>query len=92
MRVGKRWKDLDRQIIISNFNLCPLTQAPTLGTACLECEYVKNIEEEFFCIREDDENQDELSVKEIINMLLDLLTAGYTKIDRDEIKRIITDM
>ena len=83
---------MDRQIIIGNFNLCPLTQSPTLGTACLECEYIKNMAEEFYCICEDDENQDELSVKEIINMLLDLLTAGYTTINRDEIKRIITDM
>lgn len=83
---------MDRQIIIGNFNLCPLTQSPTLGTACLECEYMRNIEEELFCICEDDENRDELSVKEIINILLDLLTVGCTTINRDEIKRIITEM
>lgn len=44
------------------------------------------------CICENDENQDELSVKEIINMLLDLLMAGYTTINRNEIKLLITDM
>lgn len=83
---------MDRQIIISNFILCPLTQSPTLGAACLECEYMQNIEEEFFCSCEEDENQDKLSVKEIINMLLDLLTAGHTAINRDEIIRMITEM
>lgn len=53
---------------------------------------MKNVEEEFFCICEDDENQDELSVKEIINLLLDLLMAGKTTINRNEIIQRITDI
>lgn len=83
---------MDRQIITSNFILCPLTQSPTLGTACLECEYMKNIEEDFFCSCEDEEKLDELSVKEIIDTLLDLLMAGRTTIAKDEIIRIIKEM
>lgn len=83
---------MERQIIINSFNLCPLTQSTTLGIGCLECEYMTSTEEEFFCTCEDDENQNGLLVKDIINMLLDLLMAGYTTIDRDEIKRMITDM
>ena len=83
---------MDRIIIVDNFNLCPLTQSPTLGMVCLECEYMQNIGEEYFCVHEDDEDRDELSVKEIINVLLDLLMAGNTKINRDEIIRIITGM
>ncbi len=83
---------MDRKIIIDNFNLCPLTQSTTLGTACLDCEHMKKIGKEYFCTCEDEEHQDELSVKEIINILLDLLIAGHTTIDRDGIIRIITDM
>lgn len=83
---------MDRPIVINNFNFCPLIQSPILGMECMECEHIHNIEEEFFCLCEDDEDRDELSMKEIINVLLDLLEAGNTKINRDEIIRIITDM
>jgi hypothetical protein len=83
---------LDRPIIINSFNLCPLTQSTTLGTACLECEHMQTLEDEYFCTFEDDDNQNLLSVKDIINVLLDLLMAGCTKINRDKIKRIIDDI
>jgi hypothetical protein len=83
---------LERQIFGNSFNLCPLTQMTTLGTACMECEYMTKADEEFFCICDEDANEDQLSVKEIINLLLDLLLAGHTTINRDEIVRLITDM
>ena len=83
---------MERQVFISNFNFCPLMQSPTLGSACLECEHMNKVEEEYFCICEEEENPDQLSVREIINVLLDLLTEGYTTIDRNEISGIITDM
>lgn len=83
---------MDRPIIINNFNLCPLTQAPTLGTECLECEYLQAVAEEFFCICEDYGNSEELSVKELIVLLLDLLSEGRTTIGRDELMRQISDI
>lgn len=83
---------MDRPIIINNFNLCPLSQAPTLGTECMECEWIQVVGDDFFCICEDDADQDELSVKEIIMVLLDLLSDGRTTIGREEIIRKISDM
>lgn len=83
---------MDTPIIINNFNLCPLTQVPTLGTECLECEYMQVVAEEYFCICEDDENRDELSVKEIIMVLVNLLSDGRTTIGRDELIRQLRAM
>jgi len=83
---------MDRPIIINNFNLCPLTQAPTLGTECLECQYIEVVGDDYSCLCEDDANRDELSLKEIIVVLLDLLSEGRTTIGRDELVRQISDM
>lgn len=83
---------MDREIIVSNFNFCPLIQSAILGVACIECEHVKNIEGEYFCMCEEDEDKDQLAVKDIINKLLDLLAAGHSTVNRDEIIRLITDM
>ena len=83
---------MDMKIIISNFNFCPQTQTPTLGTACLDCEYVNKVGDEYFCLGEEDVGKDALSVKEIIDALLELLMAGHTTIDRDEMIRLITDL
>ncbi len=83
---------MDREIIVTNFNFCPLIQSAVLGMACLECEHVNNIEEQFFCTCEEDEDKDQLAVKDIINKLLDLLAAGQSTVNRDEIIRMITDM
>jgi len=84
---------LDRNtIIINNFNLCPLTESPVLGTECLQCEHINNVEEEFFCTYEAGEILDGLPVKEIIDKLLDLLVTGQTTVTKDEIIRMINDI
>lgn len=80
------------KIIISNFNFCPQTQTPILGLACLDCEFVHKVGEEYFCLGEGDEDGDALSVKEIIDVLLELLMAGHTTVDRDEFMRLIADL
>ena len=79
-------------IILNNFNLCPLTESPVLGTECLQCEHMNSIDEEFFCTYEAGGNLDGLVVKEIIDKLLDLLETGQTTVSKDEIIRIINDM
>jgi len=82
---------MERPIVINNFNLCPLTQLPTLGTECLQCEHMNNNEAEYFCIYDED-SQAGLPIKEIIDILLDLLVAGKSTISQDELMRIITDI
>ena len=85
--------DLEKTIIIlNNFNLCPLTESPVLGTECLQCEHMNSIDEEFFCGYEAGENLDGLPVKEIIDKLLDLLVTGQTTVTKDQIIRMITDL
>ena len=79
-------------IIVNNFNLCPVTDSPVLGTECLHCEHMNSIEEEFFCTYEAGENLDGLPVRKIIDELLDLLVTGQTTVSKDEIIRIINDM
>ena len=84
---------LDKAIIIlNNFNLCPLTDSAVLGTECLHCEHMINLEEEYFCTFDDEENLDGLQVKVIIDKLLDLLISGQTEVSKEEIIRMITDM
>lgn len=84
---------LDKTIIVlNNFNLCPQTDSPVLGTECLQCEHINSIDEEFFCTFEAGDNLDELPVKEIIDKLLDLLMSGQTTVHKDEIIRMINDM
>ncbi len=85
-------KILDRPIIINSFNLCPITEATTLGTECLECEWIQAVGDDFFCICEDNKNQDELSIKEVIVELLNLLNDGIHTVGRDELIRKISDM
>lgn len=83
---------LDKTILVlNNFNLCPLTESPVLGTECLQCEHMNSIEEEFFCTYAAGENPDALSIREIINRLLDLLVTGQTTVTKDEIIRMITN-
>ncbi len=85
--------DLNKTILVlNNFNLCPLTESPVLGTECLQCEHINNIEEEYFCTYEVGENSDGLPVKEIIYKLLDLLMTGQTTVTKNEIIRMINDM
>lgn len=84
---------MDRNtIILNNFNLCPLIELPVLGTECVQCEHINNVEEEFFCTYEGRENPDGQPIKEIINKLLDLLVTGQTTMTKDEIIRMINDM
>ncbi|MEN6347884.1 MAG: hypothetical protein ABFD08_00595 [Syntrophomonas sp.] len=84
---------MENLIIIGNFNFCPSRQMPIIGVECLQCEYMKKVDEEYFCTCEDSRlNEDGISIKEFINILLDLLAAGEIIVEREKILKIIEDL
>lgn len=82
---------MENIIIMGNFNFCPLHQMPVLGNDCQECEYIRKVEADFFCIcePEEDASSDEFDLKQLINIMIDLLYAGQTSIKREELISIL---
>lgn len=84
---------MKRIIIMGNFIFCPMHQMPLLGNECQGCQFVSKIEEEYFCVcKPEEESQtpmDEFDLKELINILVDLLYEGQTSINKEEFIKIL---
>lgn len=62
-----------------------------LGTDCLMCEYLDDSGEDVYCTCSDEEIENDagdFSIKEIINLLIELLIAGQVTINREQILKL----
>ena len=83
---------MEKVVLMGNFIFCPLHQMPILGNECQECQYIRKIEEDYFCVCEPEEDQtsaDEFDLKRLINIMIDLLYEGQTSIKREELINIL---
>lgn len=76
-------------IIMGNFNFCPMRQMPVLGNDCEDCEHIRKDEETYFCVCEEETSLDEFDLKQLINIMIDLLYEGQTTIKREELINIL---
>jgi hypothetical protein len=83
---------MDKPILLGNFIFCSLQQMPLLGNDCQACEYIRSLENEYFCVYEAEEEnypEDSYPVRTVIEVLLDMLAAGQKDLRLDELESLL---
>ncbi len=71
------------------FVFCPLYDIPVMVIQCQNCEYRQKDQEEFLCVYEERENeQNQYPVRMLMDKLISLLEEGRKTVSKDELEEI----
>ncbi|MEQ8175203.1 MAG: hypothetical protein ABRQ26_09060 [Syntrophomonadaceae bacterium] len=79
---------MERQILMSSFNLCPRMGYPVIGNECLECEYINSVDDDHFCLYDEETMGHEIRIVDLIGFLAQLLENGKNRIGLDELSQL----
>ncbi|MEN6328332.1 MAG: hypothetical protein ABFD18_19255 [Syntrophomonas sp.] len=84
---------MEKVILMGNFIFCPMQQMPRLGNECQECQFLSKTEENYYCVcelgEEEQTSAGEFDLKELINIMIDLLYKGQTSLKKEELIKIL---
>jgi len=79
---------VERQIIMSSFNLCPRMGFTVIGNECLECEYINSVDDDYFCLYDEETMGQEIRIVDLIGFLAQMLETGKNRIGLDELSQL----
>lgn len=79
---------MERQILMSSFNLCPRMGYTVIGNECLECEYISSVDDNYFCLYDEETMGQEVRIVDLISFLAQLLENGKNRIGLDELSQL----
>lgn len=82
---------MERIIVMGNFILCPMHDAPVISNSCRDCEHISAVGEELHCTYDESLYSEELRIVELITLLLELLETGKTRISLPELERLFPE-
>lgn len=78
---------MERQIIMSSFNLCPRMGCTVIGNECLECEFINSVDDDYFCLYDEETMGQEIRIVDLIGFLAQLLENGQNRIGLDALSQ-----
>ena len=83
-------EEMDEIILVMGaFTLCPRTEQTVLANYCLDCDYINEKDGQYTCVYDESSDADNIRIVDVINMLLELVEGGKTRIKKSGLAALI---